>query len=235
MTHVGEEELVLYYYGEPARGLAVEPHLAACEECRLLYQRLQRVLNSVDALPVPERPAEYEEMVWRQVAPRLSPLPPRVWFPPWRWALAGSLAVLVVAAFLAGRGSREEPSPSGVAQVRERVLMLAVGHHLERSQRMLVELSNAAPRQALDISFEQYTAGDLLSANRLYRQSAASAGDARTTEILEDLERVLIEIAHSPPRPSAGQLEELRHEIEDREIVSKVKGFELRIREEDRL
>jgi predicted anti-sigma-YlaC factor YlaD len=56
MNHLNEEQFVLYYYGEQVDG--VEDHLGACEQCRVAYHTLQRVLNSVDSLPVPERGAD---------------------------------------------------------------------------------------------------------------------------------------------------------------------------------
>lgn len=233
MNHLNEEQLVLYYYGEAAETKGVEEHLGGCESCRVSYQTLQRVLNSVDSFPVPERGADYEARVWQALERQL---PRRRSFAS-RWltwkplAAVASMAVLIVAAFLAGRTSQKpHPGQTTVAdtsQVRERVLLVAVGDHLERSQMILVELANAgAPATGhLDISYEQRAAADLLEANRLYRQTAASTGDVGTATLLEDLERVLLEIAHSPAEVSAGQLEDLRQQIEDRGILFKVKVF----------
>ena len=148
--------------------------------------------------------------------------------------VAGAMALLVVGAFLAGRtwqkqatNLAEEFDPS----VRERVLFVAVGEHLERSQMILVELANAGAPKAgrLNISNEQQAAEDLLESNRLYRQTAATNGDVATAALLEDLERVLLEIAHSPSAVSGRQLEELRKQIEDRGILFKVKVFGSRV------
>jgi hypothetical protein len=229
MKHLNEEDLVLFYYGESSAG--AEEHLGVCEECRASYQTLQRVLNSVDSLPVPERAPDYEAQVWRAVESRL----PRRrlvsrWFA-WRpMTAAAAMAGMLVAAFLAGRTwQKPAPKPASVAdaQVRERVLMVAVGDHLERSQTVLVELSNAATpsKGALDISYEQRAAQDLVESNRLYRQTAASAGDDATANLLDELERVLLDIAHSPSEVSQKQLEDLRKEIEGRGILFKVKVY----------
>ena len=123
----------------------------------------------------------------------------------------------------------EKPAQTAATdrQARERVLLVAVGDHLERSQMILIELANAgAPKNGhLDITYEQHAAEDLLESNRLYRQTAASSGDTATAALLEDLERVLLEIAHSPSAVSAKQLDQLRREIEDRGILFKVKVF----------
>lgn len=232
MNHLSEEQLVLYYYGESA-ALAVEDHLGRCESCRAAYHTLQRVLNSVDSLPVPERPADYEARVWNAVSAQLGRRRSLAWFSPaWvHWkplAVAAAAAGLIVAAFLAGRSSQKPAiAEHGDPQVRERVLLVAVGDHLERSQMVLIELANAgAPKHgSLDISYEQTAAEDLLESNRLYRQTAASAGDVATASLLDELERVLLDIAHSPSAVSAQQLNELRKEIEDRGILFKVKVY----------
>jgi hypothetical protein len=229
MNHLNEEQLVLYYYGEGAGVPEIEDHLGACEHCRESYHSLQRVLNSVDSLPVPDRGADYEGRVWRAIESRL-PRKRSFWQRMgWRpLAVAVSMAGLLIAAFFAGRTSSHRATQSAAdPQLRERILLVAVGDHLERSQTMLVELSNTStPKQGhIDISYEQQAAEDLLEANRLYRQTAASTGDEGTATLLDDLERVLLEIAHSPAEVSAKQLDELRREIEDRGILFKVKVF----------
>jgi hypothetical protein len=231
MSHPTEEQFVLYYYGE---GGEIEDHIHGCDECRASYQALQRVLNSVDSFPVPERAPDYENRVWTAIEGRIEKRS-RWWSFGWRPVLvAAAMAVLVIGAFMAGRtwqkpsaqlmAGRQTGSDAGVQQ---RVLLVAVGDHLERSQMILVELANAGAPAAgrLDISYERQTAEDLLESNRLYRQTAATNGDVATAALLEELERVLLEIAHSPSEVSAHQLEELRRQIEDRGILFKVKIF----------
>ena len=71
MNHLSEEQLVLYYYGEGDGSPAVRAHLDGCEACRAEYANLQRVLNVVDAAPVPERDANYGEQVWNRLQPSL--------------------------------------------------------------------------------------------------------------------------------------------------------------------
>jgi hypothetical protein len=234
MSHLNEEQLVLYYYGEETGD--VEDHLGACESCRESYHALQRVLNSVDSLPVPERAADYESQVWRAVErslPRKRSFAARwlTWKP---LVAAAAMAALLIAAFLAGRTMKPKAGPAlADSQVRERILLVAVGDHLERSQTMLVELSNAGTPKGgqLDISYEQRAAEELLESNRLYRQTAASAGDMATASLLEDLERVLLEVAHSPSAMSDKQLQELRKQIEDQGILFKVKVFGSQVEE----
>jgi hypothetical protein len=220
----------------------VRQHLDACEACRGQYANLQRVLNIVDAAPVPERAANYGTQVWRKLEPKLgrgtlraSWLAPIRW-PMRHWAAIAAVAALVVTAFLAGRYyPKPQPSPQMAAgQVRERILLVAVGDHLERSQMVLVELVNARPGQALDISSEQERAGDLVAENRLYRQTAARTGDTSLAGVLDELEPVLLEIAHGPARLTPEEVDKLRRRIEGDGILFKVRvvGSTVRHREE---
>ncbi|HEY1240396.1 MAG TPA: hypothetical protein VGF16_07550 [Bryobacteraceae bacterium] len=228
MTHLNEEELVLHYYSEGDSRLAVEQHLDVCESCRLVYHSLERTLDRIEETPVPERGPAYEAQVWARLQPAL-PAGSRfgMFAPPWRWAAAGfAFAALLVAAFLVGRSSQP---PVQIAKTpidtssRERALLVAVGHHLERSQMVLTELANASPRGALDISFEQERAADLLGENRLYRQSAAGAGDAVMAAVLDELERTLLEIEHAPSRMSPGELSDLRLRLQAEGLLFKLR------------
>jgi anti-sigma factor RsiW len=245
MKHLTEEEFVLYYYGEGDDFACVREHLDACEACRGEYANLQRVLNIVDAAPVPERAANYGSQVWRKLEPKLCRRGSRRsrWLAPLRWpvrhwAAAAGMAVLVLAAFLAGR-YYPKPQPSSqvaaaAGKVRERILLVAVGDHLERSQMVLVELVNARPGQSLDVSSEQERAGDLVAENRLYRQTAAHSGDTSLAGVLDELEPVLLEIAHGPAHLTSEEVESLQRRIEGDGILFKVRvlGSTVRYREE---
>jgi hypothetical protein len=180
---------------------------------------------TVEAIQVPERGPDYGQQVWERIEPKLSPRSPRLYFP-WRWAAAACFAVMLMGAFLAGRFFPWVPRPdAGVsdAQVKERVLRAAVSDYLERSQGVLVELANASSKDALDITAEQERAADLVNENRLYRQTAARTGDVAVAGLLEELERVLLDIAHAPSRISPEELEMLRARLEAEGILFKVR------------
>ena len=246
MNHLSEEQLILHYYGEEgdsetrADSLAAEQHLDGCLECRAIYSSLQRVLNVVDSLPVPEPGPEYGAQVWARIEQRL-PRRRRLALPvfAWRWAVAGAaFAGLIVAAFLAGRSYQQRTKPGEMAKAAdpkagERVLLVAVGDYLERSQMVLVELSNARSKKPLDISAEQERAGDLVSENRLYRQTAQRTGNTAVASVLDDLDRVLLDIANGPSKISPAELEKLHRRLEAEGILFKIRVLGSDVRRQD--
>jgi hypothetical protein len=245
MKHMTEEELIAYREGVAEQRALISGHLAVCEECRGELARIEAVLAALDTLPVPDPGADYGRRVWREIAPRLAEKPGRwwqVWMEPRRLAAAGVMVALIIAAFAVGRISKRGSTGDNVAnkeQVRERVLVVAVGEHLGHSERMLVELSNAEPSSAqkqVNISAEQRRAEDLLQENRLYRQTALQEGDAGLASVLDELERVLLDVVHSPEEVTPAQLEAIQKKIEGRGILFKVRvvNKELQQRQEAR-
>jgi hypothetical protein len=171
-------------------------------------------------------------------------------------ALAAAIVLLLVGGFAIDQAVRPSSSgpgapgtPGGSARVtapreaapaeqkgnaRGRVLFAAVGEHLQRSELMLVEFNNVEADGPIDLTPQQEWAEDLVSENRLYRQSAAEAGEAQMVSVLDDLERVLLEVAHSPERADGEQLQRLRTRLDTQDLLFKVRvaGAGLRAREE---
>jgi hypothetical protein len=244
MKHMTEEELIAYREGVAPERAGISEHLAACEECRAEMERIDAVLAALDTLPVPEPGDDYGRRLWQQIAARLPEKRERwwqTWFEPKRLAAFGAVAALIVAAFVIGRWTTPKPPIDTAAskeQVRERVLVVAVGEHLGRSEMMLVELSNAEPKdraaKQVNIAAEQHRAEDLLDENRLYRQTALEEGDAGLASVLDELERVLLDVAHSPEQVTPAQLESIQKKIEARGILFKVRvvGKELQQRQQ---
>jgi hypothetical protein len=241
--HIPEQELVAYIFGDSPQNAAIATHVDACPHCSAEVENLRAVLNAIndDTLPAPERP-QYGEQVWASVKPRLAE-PERAgimaWLRPQRLAVAGGLLALLIVAFVAGRMSKPVAPTSTVATTQpapnkpERLARAAVAEHLERSQMMLVELANAdASTDALDISAEQARARDLLEANRLIRQNAKRGGDPAVNAVLDELERVLMEIANSPSDLSSQRLAELQQQIQDQGILFKVRVVGSKVRKE---
>ncbi len=247
MKHVSEEELIGYREGDDVERDAITVHLEECAECRAELARLNAELSAVfaalDTLEVPDPGTEYGKQVWNKIAPQLAPHRPAIrvesermawwgdWFALRHLLAAAAVAALVVVAFFAGRGTAPTKMPeiasSGGASMREKVLLLAVGEHLGRSEMMLTELSNTeairGTGKLIDISAEQKRSEDLLGENRLYRQTAMEQGDMALASVLDELERVLLDVSHTPDQVSAAQLLSIQQRIEADGILFKVR------------
>ncbi len=258
--HLNEEQLIELYYGDLEDGAAAQAHLTDCRACGDDYRQLSNLLEIVKEAPVPERGEEYGREVYLRLLPLLEEnaaagtaidVEPRwsvieAWknlVRDWSWTGATAMAMLLVAAFLAGRfwqPHRATPVDTASAQpVRERVLMVALGDHLDRSQMVLVEMQHTQATSGdkanrADISAQQEYAEDLIADNRLYRQVAVQEGDAGVAGVLEDLERILMEIANSPSKLDEKELADLQKRIEDKGILFKVRVIGSAVREKEK-
>jgi predicted anti-sigma-YlaC factor YlaD len=242
-AHIREDELILHFYGE-AEGARVETHLASCPACRTEFERLRQVLSLMDhaqAFDPADMPGPaFEREVWARLEPQLTRR--RSWFASWlaprRLVLAASVATLLLVAFLAGRFSRDDvpagTTADGGGNVAERVLVVAVVDHLDRSQMVLLEVLNADVESAGDLAAEQTLARELVAANRLYRQTAAQTGDGSTGDVLDELERTLLEIANTPADASQDDLDALRARISSRGLLFKVRVVHSEMLERER-
>jgi hypothetical protein len=234
MSHPSEERLILSRY-EADRGVA--RHLAGCLPCRGRMNEIERLLALVESAPVPERGPAYGREVWSRLAPRLTgelETPVRRFFAP-RLAFAGALAAVALVAFLAGRFWRAPQTAPAAAvaaasRASQRILLVTIGDHLEKSEAVLVELLHPAGEPGTPAERERVE--ELLAANRLYRQSASSAGERSVSDVLDDLERVLLEAAHRPDS-AAQALEDLRRRAEAEGVLFKVRVLGSRVRQRE--
>jgi hypothetical protein len=239
MPHLTEDDLVLHYYGElDASGESrVTAHLSDCTDCHRSYVRLQRVMAAVDTIPAPAMAEGFERTVWARLEPALPVR--RNWFSafvfsPANLAWLGAVLVLVAGAFFAGRMSqqRQAAPQAAAADVSEGILLVDLGEHLEQSQTMLVELVSTEPQdEPVDLTSERERALDLVAANRLYRQTASERGDAVITELLDDLERLLVELAASPDHLSSEDLAQVQQRIAAQDLLFKVRVVSSAIKE----
>ena len=238
--HLSEEEMIDHYYGESAPDSNVERHLKVCVKCGDEYSALERDLGGVKALVPPPRGEGYGEEVWRSIRGSLPVYEARKW----RWsslgfrkplALATAFALLMVAAFVAGRvWQRKQTSQTAAVasdpQARQRVVVWVLGDHLDRSERLLVELNHADGKDdALPIQNE---ARELLASNRLLMQSAKQSGDPAVDAALDRLERLLVEISNEPNGLTEADLNRLRQEMNTDGLLFDVRVLRSRVAEQ---
>jgi hypothetical protein len=241
-SHPTEDDLILHFYGEGGRPAAIHVHLAECTTCRTEYEAIARTLTMVATPAAPERGDLYGLEVWQRIRPQLPARDPWSRFLGVRWStlsVGAAVAVFAVAAFIAGRywPSSERPAPTSAqaADPRtggERARTVAIIDHLERSERVLLDLSNAEGTD-VDVSEEQAWASDLVEANRLYRDAATQAGETTTASVLDDLERSLLDIVHAPSTLTLAELEDVRARLDAAALLFKVRVLSNELRERE--
>lgn len=150
----------------------------------------------------------FEKRVWAKVSAEIGVRRQRRW----SWLLAPAALGL---AFYFGRVTAVPYLP------QEQIRGAATVEHLERSQAVLMETANVSPQAV------QARAEELLSTNRLLRRSAQTAGELQTAELLEELERVLLEVAHSSETMDPEEATALRARIREQGLLFRVRLLEL--------
>lgn len=209
--HPPESDLILLYYGEVEDAAPLKAHLTECPACRIAFDELCSTLDRIADDPEPPAPG-LEQRVWTSIRGQIPAARSNRWHV---LAPLVAIAAMLVVAFFLGRKSAE-PVP-GVAAVspRERVLLIALGQHLERARIVVTEIANASVQQEL--------AEDLLDSNRLYRQAASAAGEVTYEDLLADVERVLLEAVHG------GDPEALRRQIDEEALLFRLQVIESQV------
>jgi hypothetical protein len=255
MNHLSHDEFVLSYYGEPSLRDDRRAHLAACEQCRGELASLASVLDRVTPVEVPEPADDYEARVWDRLQWRLrgdvgraSARRRRAEARPTLWI---AMAAVVVLAFVTGLlwkspSGRVAESPSSTVATStsettakpsaepNRILLVVVGEHIDQSERVLVELTNLTPEASTDISATRDRAQELLASNRLYRTTATTRGEEDVATLLDELEPVLLQLAHAPEQVSAEELRSMQKRVESKGLVFKLRVVRAGVNRESR-
>lgn len=234
MKHLSEEEQMEMYYDEGSE--AVKAHLKTCRECAAEYAKFRRSLDAIKEEHVPHRGPDYGDFVWQAMRPQLIPYEKKAkgWIG-WNWwkisTAAAACLALMIAAFIGGRywehsrtGS-SDAAGSGSAQnskPQQKVVLVVLTDHLDRTERLLVQLNHADLRDRAESAQLQTEARELLASNRLYRVSANKEGDPALAGALDRLEGVLAEIANDP-HLTAADLERVRKDMNTSGILFEVR------------
>jgi hypothetical protein len=154
MSHLTEEQLVEHYFAEGANRVVAETHLRICSRCEQVYEEISNAL----AVRAPEPPAREPGYgnnsgsplrrrcgPTRQVsqAPLLFMASPGV-----RRRLPARTCRGIPWGSLWQRAHTHPSQAANPAQAKERVVLFILDDHLDRSERLLVELNHAGGEKA---------------------------------------------------------------------------------------
>ena len=223
MNHLTETDLVLLYYNEPA-ATEFRPHLAGCSACREAFSSLRQTLDVCNNVEPPEPDPAFLAGLRRAIAPKVIDIGLRRFRYTW---LAAAAAIILSIVFFAGRASRR-PEPAVIAglsaQARARILAITLSDHLDRTEFLLTEIANSS-----DPAEESDRARDLVSEGRLLRQNVTGA----TGELLDQVERFLLDVANSPDKNTALQLAQWRERINSDSLLFKIRILQSNLRQKE--
>ena len=230
MRKITDDDLTLLFYGEhddPALAATV----AGSEELSARFDALSAELRLADNFVPPHRGDDYGAEVWQRISPRLageraaSAGRVKTWLASFSrpgFSLAGVLSFVLVAvlAFTLGRNGGQDSITEPLDPVNgtafalpgidsDRLLTRSVSGHLEQVNLVLTQFANTTETSSSEAEY----ATDMLVANRLYRQAAASQGKHKLAAFLADLEPLLIELAYEAQSGSAATRERMQQEI----------------------
>lgn len=251
MKHLNEEEMVDHYYskerhqrplGEDQEHDDVAEHVAQCAECRAGYAAMRADLADVGEFDPPIRDAEYGRQVWKTIAGSLPERPERklLWMRGDLWrglAYTATAATLLAATFYAGRmwehsktpvtsTATEPPAP---APAPKRVVVIVLSDHLDRTERLLVELKHTRADDSDMLSPLHDEARNLLPANRICEREAKESDDPELESALASLDRLLTGLADEPGGLDPAEVTRLQKQMNADELLFEVRVLRSRI------
>ena len=241
MNHLTEEQLIEHYYEESPQPARIAHHLRECNGCAETYAELRSDLDAIEPIAAPARDAGHGEQVWRTIRNFVPIYQQKQQRPSLRFgnlrglSFATACSLLIALAFFAGRQWENYQRPSQIQTAannpsRQPIVLVVLGEHLGRSERFLVALRHGESGESTVLVKAE--AQDLLSANRLYRESAIKSGDPAFAAALDRLERVLIEVANEPDDASPARLAELQKELNTDGLLFEVRVLRSHVQDE---
>jgi len=248
MKHLSEEELIAQVYGEGDK-ITVKWHLEGCAECSKAYAALQSDLAEMKFAEPPDLDAFYSEKVWASLSGSLPAykVRKRKWLGGGLWrglSYAAACVVLVAFTFIGGRlwerkqapntaeinSQQKQPQVVPVPQ-RERVVVVVLSDHLDRSERLLVELKHADAESTEMVSPLRDEARSLLAANRICRQHTRRHDDPELATALDRLDHLLDELVNQPGGLNTATLTRLQNETNAYGLLFEVRVLRSRLPE----
>jgi hypothetical protein len=243
MKHLNEQEMIEQYYKQGTA--SARRHLEICAECAEDYAAFKSDLDAMKSAEPQARDAAYGERVWQSIAPFLPVYEARKrsWLRGGAWrglSYASACALLIAGAFTAGRmwehkqiRTSAEAIPAAIPQKaappQQRLVVVVLSDHLDRSERLLVELKHADTGSEEMVSPLRDEARSLLAANRVCRQNAAKNDDPALTAALARLDHLLVELANQKGELNAASLARLQDEMNSDSLLFEVRVLRSRI------
>jgi hypothetical protein len=236
MKHLNEEELIEHYYKSNA---SAERHLDHCAECAAAFVALHSDLAAIEFPALPNRDAAYGERVWASISASL----PRLEAPKqnrlgWRLlrglSYASAFGLLLACAFFAGRQwehghqptttvAVKQPQSQPAAKTPERVVVVVLSDHLDRSERLLVELKHTDANSQEMINPLRDQARSLLAANQLCRRQARKQDDPALTAALDRLDQLFNQLANQPGGLTPAAITRLQDQLNSDSLLFEVR------------
>ncbi len=248
MKHLSEEEIVEHYFADPTSKIFrnAQRHLDGCGECGTESAQLADDMNALREMDSEVLSATYGEEVWSRLKDTLPQIEVEhraarrfTW---WQGlSYAGACAVVVLGAFQIGRmwEHRQHPiTPAAKApppaSAERQVVVVVLGDHLDRSERLLVELKHANGEDAEVVTPLRDEARGLLAANREFLQDAGKGDDEALKEALDHLDHLLSHVANEPGGLNAEGIVRLQKEMKVDGLLFQVRVLRSRMPNSDR-
>lgn len=232
---------------EPAQARQVEEHLACCSRC---FGDLELLRESVRLFPrCTQRPSEdRSEAFWARFAMQVeermrneqkrtvvtNPVWERVLFlimyrRPFVVTAAGAVAVAVVLLLLWPSNLAEQQAAPDYAQVGRGVaadpLRMELADYFRRSKILLVGISNISAKEGerVDLSVERQAARSLVQQARYLDNRVL---DQRSEQLVQALERILLELANMEQQADLPDVEIIRSGIHEGNMLFRIRMAE---------
>jgi len=103
--------------------------------------------------------------------------------------------------------------------------------HLMQTQLLLRSFRNTSTANAeadFDLAYEKRLSRELLSKNRLFRRSAENKADSQATELLSQIEPLLLDIANLPDKPSQDDVHLIKELMREQKIIATLQIYTAR-------
>lgn len=229
---------------------ALQAHLKDCPGCAAEYEGMTAALRKMDRRKGPEMDEEYWDNYWDRLEEKIDEQPAkisdrlkldRLWkwfgsfdFKPGR-VLYPAFALLLIALGIFIGKAIYAPSPVGETVLAARPaassgrVYAAAARHFDNLKPLLVECSNYSENDGTDktstaVPVEKDVLKKLVFQHHLLKKAAAESGNVFLTQLIDELEIILLEISNSNGQ-SGQAMKAVRDILESNDILFKMNVY----------